>query len=173
MYSFEKGQRSMNPYVAGIFAGVLVIIPVVFTGDFPGISTVYARISEGFLRWIAPVHSAGLLFGGDNVHLNDWSSLFLGGILVGSLISSTVNGSFFIEAVPALWRSRFGSALMPRMTAAFVGGVLISFGAMMGGGGIVAHGMGGFTLLSVGSFVSLLSFCAGGMITARFIYGRN
>lgn len=173
MYSFEKGRKNMNPYVAGTLAGLVVIISVVFTGKFPEVSSVYARISEGLLRWIAPVHSAGLLFSGDNSAFSDWRPLFLGGILVGSLISSTVNGTFFIEVVPGLWRSRFGSSTLSRLTAAFSGGILISFGVMIAGGGILTHGLGGLSQFSVGSFVSLLSFCVGGMITAHFIYGRD
>ena len=173
VYSFEKGQRSMNPYVAGSLAGLIIILSVVFTGKFVGASITYARIAEKLLNWLSPAHSAGLVSFNASSLLFGWEPLFLGGILIGSLISSTVNGTFFIEAVPGLWRARFGSGSLLRMSIAFIGGVLIAFGARMAGGGFLTHGLGGVIQLSAGSLVSLFSFCAGGMIIARFIYGRS
>ncbi len=173
MYSFEKGQRPLNPYLAGALAGVVSVASVFLTGNFVGASTTFARLGAGLWGLIAPEHSASLAYFVKYPFAVDWQLLFLVGIFIGSLLSSTVNGTFFIDAVPELWRERFGARPWPRLAVAFVGGILAAFGARMAGGCPSGHGLSGLMQLSVSGLVSLFAFFLGGVVMARIIYGRS
>ena len=54
MYSFEKGQRALNPYIAGAITGVLSVVSVFLTGNFFGASTTFARLGAAVYGVLAP-----------------------------------------------------------------------------------------------------------------------
>jgi uncharacterized protein len=64
----------------------------------------------------------------------DWQFLFVVGIFIGALASSTTSRSFRWQAVPSRWEERFGSAVPKRALAAFIGGVVAMFGARLADG---------------------------------------
>jgi len=64
----------------------------------------------------------------------DWEWMFVIGIFIGSLISSSTSGSFLLKAVPDMWERRFGPSRVKRGVAAFIGGIVVMFGARLAGG---------------------------------------
>lgn len=72
--------------------------------------------------------------------------------------------------VPALWVERFGSDLWLRLGVAFAGGAVMAFGARLGGGCTSGQGISGTLQLSVGSWIALACFFAGGVVTAMLMY---
>lgn len=173
MYSFEKGQRPLNPYVAGALAGAVSVASALLTGNFMNPSSAFSKLGAGLLDLLAPEHSASLAYFIEHPFALDWQILFLSGIFVGSFISSTVSGTFFIDAVPELWRDRFGSRSWLRLLTAFFGGVLVALGAHMAEGGLLFHGLGGGMQLSLGGAVFLAASFLGGAVMARILYGRD
>ena len=73
--------------------------------------------------------------------------------------------------VPPLWEENFGSSPALRLAAALLGGIIMAFGARLAGGCTSGHGISGALQLSVGSWVALAAFFAGGWVTARMMYG--
>lgn len=173
MYSFEKGQKALNPYLAGAITGVLSVVSVFLTGKFFGASTTFARLGAAVYGVVAPDRILTLEYFSKYSFVADWQFLFLVGIFLGALLSATLNGTFFIEGIPELWRDKFGSNLWPRLTMAFFGGILAAFGARMADGCPSGHGLSGLMQLSVSGVVSLVAFFIGGMAMAKIIYGRS
>lgn len=173
MYSFEKGQRALNPYVAGALTGALSVLSVFLTGKFFGASTTFARLGSAVYGFVAPERAITLEYFAKYSFKADWQFLFLVGIFLGSLLSSTLSGTFFVEGIPELWREKFGPRLWPRLFVAFLGGILAAFGARMAGGCPSGHGLSGLMQLSVSGVVSLVAFFVGGVAMARIIYGRS
>lgn len=173
MYSFEKGQRALNPYLAGAITGVLSVVSVFLTGKFFGASTTFARMGAAVYGVVAPERTLTLEYFAKYSFKADWQFLFLVGIFLGALLSSTMNGTFFIDGVPELWREKFGPRQLPRLVVAFFGGILAAFGARMAGGCPSGHGLSGLMQLSVSGVVSLVAFFIGGVAMARIIYGRS
>ena len=64
----------------------------------------------------------------------DWQFLFVVGIFVGALISSTTSRSFRWQAVPSRWNARFGPSVPKRAVAAVAGGAIAMFGARLADG---------------------------------------
>ena len=85
----------------------------------------------------------------------DYHMLFLVGTFLGSLASVLASRSFSLETVPVTWKDRFGPAKGNRLLAAFLGGVIIMFGARMAGGCTSGHGISGSLQLALSSWVFL------------------
>ena len=98
--------------------------------------------------------------------------LFLIGTFLGSLLSVLASGTFRLEKVPATWARHFGGSPAKRLLAAFLGGVIIMFGARMAGGCTSGHGISGSLQLAVSSWVFFLTMFAFGTLTALLLFRK-
>ncbi len=64
----------------------------------------------------------------------DWQFLFVVGVLFGSLASAWLSKEKRAGAVPPMWEGRFGASRVRRWTAAFLGGIVLMFGARLADG---------------------------------------
>ncbi len=92
-------------------------------------------------------------------------------VVLGALLSATLSGSLRAEAVPAVWRERFGPSVAKRFAAAFVGGVLAMFGARLADGCTSGNGISGSLQLAVGGWTFFLTLFASGLLTAAVLFG--
>ncbi len=149
----------------GVLAGV-VILAATAQGQYLG-------ISGGFAALVSHVTD---LFGYrlNSVAILDdataWRAAMVVGIFAGAAASALVSGSFQNVPVTPLWESAFPSGMKSRATAVFIGGFLIIFGALLGGGCTTGAFMAGFPTLSVGSFAMGMTFFGVGMGTAFLLY---
>jgi uncharacterized protein len=128
----DKGR--WNPYVAGALAGLLMVASIWFTGKYVGASTTFVR-SAGMIQEIfSPEAVQSLEYFSKNKPIVEWQWMFVTGILLGSLISSLLSGSFRIQAVPDSWRERFGPSVGKRGIVAFAGGIIAMYGARLADG---------------------------------------
>jgi len=64
----------------------------------------------------------------------DWQFLFVVGVLFGALASAWLSKEKRAVAVPPMWEGRFGASRVRRWTAAFLGGIVLMFGARLADG---------------------------------------
>ena len=64
----------------------------------------------------------------------DWQWMEVLGILIGALIASKLSGDFKARFVPPMWEKKFGPSRFKRWVVAFLGGVVLMFGARMADG---------------------------------------
>ena len=130
----EHEPKGWNPYLAGALTGLLLVFSVWFTGKYVGASTTFVR-SAGYIEMVFNAERVGAMeYFKKELPKIDWQFLFVIGIFIGSLISSTVSKSFQWQAVPSMWESRFGSGKTKRAVVAFVGGAVAMFGARLADG---------------------------------------
>ena len=129
----EEG-KGWNPYVAGALAGLLLIFSVWFTGKYVGASTTFVR-TAGFIEMVFDAERvAKMAYFQKELPKIDWQFLFVVGIFIGALLSSTTSRSFRWQAVPSRWERRFGPSVPKRAIAGFFGGVIAMFGARLADG---------------------------------------
>lgn len=159
----SKGEWGFVP--TGALAG-LVILAATAQGHYLGISggfaslVAYAANTVGYTLNSVPV-------------LDDttaWRAALIVGIFLGATLSALSSGSFRNVPVTPLWESAFPSGLKSRAAAMLLGGFLIIFGALVGGGCTTGAFMAGFPTLSVGSFAMGMTFFGVGMATAFVLY---
>ena len=167
-------QARWNPYLVGTGIGVLSWL-VFYLVDKPlGVTTSLTGLAGA---------CAAPFVGSDTVSANayfkqhvfkwDYGMLFLVGIAFGGLISALLSGSFKAEAVPSVWRERFGPSASKRMLAAFLGGLLAMFGARLADGCTSGNGISGSLQLAVGGWTFFMTLFAFGILTSLALFGRS
>lgn len=166
--------RRWNAYGVGVGIGMLSMA-VFWLADKPlGISTALSQASGA---------CAAVVVGWDQVGANaywkqhvpkwDYGMLFLVGTLLGALTAALLGKGFRVEAVPAVWRERFGPAVWKRMAGAVIGGALMMYGARLAGGCTSGHGISGSLQLAVGSWTFFLVMFAAGAATAWVLFRKS
>lgn len=159
-----------SPYAVGIGIGVLSWLAFLLSDKAIGVSTAYARTSgmiEGLVR--GPKVKKKPYYQ-EFVPKIDWEWMLAAGLLVGALLSAKLSGDFRVEWVPPLWEGAFGDIPLFRWIVALIGGILMGIGARWANGCTSGHGISGTLQLVVSSWIAVLCFFIGGVITALFIY---
>ena len=163
-----------NPYLVGALIGVLSLITFSMADKPIGMSTGIAQASGACAMPVIGAEgvAANTYWAKKAVPAWDYGSLFVLGSFFGALASALVSGSFKLESVPAIWRERFGSSVGKRLLAAFLGGVVILFGARLADGCTSGHGISGSLQLAVSSWTFFLVMFASGIVTAFLLFRR-
>ena len=129
-----RDKNYWSPYVAGAFAGLVLVLSVWITGKYFGASTAFVR-SVGLIEKIFSAERVSQLeYFVKTTPKIDWQWMFVIGVLFGSLIASKMSGTFKIQAIPDMWHRRFGPNVIRRGIVAFIGGTVAMFGARLAGG---------------------------------------
>ncbi len=128
------GKKQWSPYFAGALTGVVIILSVWIAGQYFGASTSFVRTAGIIENTISADKVARIDYYQRVAPRLDWQWFFVAGILIGSLISAVSGGTFKWQAVPDMWRSRFGNTPLKRGLTAFAGGTILMFGARMADG---------------------------------------
>ena len=130
----QEERKGWNPYIAGALTGLLLVFSVWFTGKYVGASTTFVR-SAGYIERVFDAERVTQMeYFKKNMPKIDWQFLFVVGIFIGALISSTTSQSFRWQAVPSRWKARFGPSVPKRAVAAVAGGAIAMFGARLADG---------------------------------------
>ena len=130
----QEERKGWNPYIAGALTGLLLVFSVWFTGKYVGASTTFVR-SAGYIERVFDAERVSRMeYFKKEMPKIDWQFLFVVGIFIGALISSTTSRSFRWQAVPSRWKARFGPSVPKRAIAALVGGAVAMFGARLADG---------------------------------------
>jgi hypothetical protein len=126
--------KGWSPYLAGALAGIVMILSVWIAGKYFGASTTFVR-SAGLIEKVFSAERVEKMdYFIKEVPKIDWQWMFVFGIFMGALISSTTSRSFKWKAVPDMWEDRFGPGKMKRAVVAFIGGMVAMFGARLADG---------------------------------------
>lgn len=127
-------KKEWSPYLAGGLSGVVLILSVWIAEKFFGASTSFVRSAGMIEKLFGAERFAGMDYFIKYVPKIDWQWMFVIGVLIGSLIASTTSGAFRWQAVPDMWKARFGPSPTKRGIVAFIGGAIAMFGARLAGG---------------------------------------
>lgn len=163
-----------QPYLVGAGIGVLSWLAFALVNQPIGISTTVSAASGACLSPILGSEAVASNAYWKKTPLNwDYPTLFVVGTLLGAGVSVLLGGGFRLRAVPAVWRSRFGGRAWVRLATAFVGGVVVLYGARLAGGCTSGHGISGTLQLALSSWVFFLALFASGVATALVMFGRK
>lgn len=102
-----------------------------------------------------------------------YSTVFLIFTAIGAGLSALLGGTFRWEKVPALWVAHHGGSVGKRLLAAFIGGMILFYGARLAGGCTSGHGISGTLQLAVSSWVFFAVLFAAGIVTARLLFRKQ
>jgi hypothetical protein len=131
----QQRREGWSPYVAGALSGVVGVLSVWAAGHYFGASTSFVRTAGMIERFFGAERVARMEYFVQNVPRIDWQWMFMVGIFLGALAAAVSSGSFRLQALPDMWKTRFGAGSgIRRATAAFFGGAVAMFGARLADG---------------------------------------
>lgn len=164
----SKPAPYMNPLLAGILLGVVLLTTFVFTGHGLGATGFTTRLTAWIGMYVAPVATnANDYLGGiveDGKPLNAWITWQVIGVALGALISAFLAHriQFKMDGGKFLGGSK-------RPLTALFGGMLAGFGARVAAGCTSGLGLSGAAVLSLAGFTFLGAFFAVGLLVSRFM----
>ena len=162
----RRPQPYMNPYLAGIGLGLVLLSAFVLVGRGLGASGAFNSAIAWLVSLVAPGYArqneflAGYL-AGDTHPLKAWLVFEVAGVFAGALLSGLLAGRVArtVEKGP---RATVGS----RLALAFVGGALMAVGAAFGRGCTSGQALSGGALLNAGSWAFMMCVFGGAYAVA-------
>ena len=166
----EANRTALHPprwAVLGVLFGMLSAVAIALYGPI-GVSGTYPRVVGALSRRIAPAYAASNPYLVKMGSLITPETMLVVGLLIGGFLASRLGGSRtaapVVESVHASETTH-----RRRYVNAFLGGLLIIFGARLAGGCTSGHIISGITQLSVSGILFGAAVFGGGMLTARLI----
>jgi len=165
----RAAQPYMNPYLAGIGLGLVLLAAFVLVGRGLGASGAFNSTMAWLLSIVAPSYARSNEFLGDYVTggehpLKSWLVFEVVGVFAGALLSGLLAGRVAgrVEKGPRI-------SVAARLGFAFVGGSLMAFGAGLARGCTSGQGLTGGSLLNLGSWAFMMCFFGGAYGVAYFV----
>ena len=151
----------------GILFGMLSVAAIALYGPI-GVSGTYPRFIGAVARRVSPEFAASNPYLVKMGSLVTPETMLVVGLLIGGILAAVIGGRRESSAVVAHTEEATPTR---RYRDAFLGGVLIIFGARLAGGCTSGHIISGITQLAVSGILFGAAVFGAGMLTARLIKG--
>jgi len=160
----------MNPYLAGIGLGLVLLASFVLVGRGLGATGAFNSVIAWVVGGVAPEHArsnefmAGYLNDDGSSPLKSWLLFEVVGLFAGAMFSGLLAGraKVMTEKGPRV-------SVRTRLAMAFAGGVLMAFGAALARGCTSGQALTGGALLNLGSWAFMMMVFAGAYAMAYFV----
>lgn len=164
-------EPAWSPYLVGALIGVLTMLTLSLSNKPVGASSAYADLAGVLGRLVAPKHIASLEYYQQHKPAVSWTLVFVLGAVGGAFLAAWSGGEITGYYLQDLWVARFGDdSHVLRTAMAFIGGAVMAYGARLAGGCTSGHGISGTLQLAVGSWIAVICFFIGGIVTAMLLY---
>jgi uncharacterized membrane protein YedE/YeeE len=166
----RRPEPYMNPYLAGIGLGLVLLAAFVLVGRGLGASGAFNSVIAWAVSSVAPEHArnnefmAGYLTDDGSSPLKSWLLFEVIGVFAGAMFSGLLAGraKVMTEKGPRV-------SVRARLAMAFAGGVLMAFGAALARGCTSGQALTGGALLNLGSWAFMMMVFAGAYAVAYFV----
>jgi hypothetical protein len=164
-----KPENYMNPYLAGIFLGLVLLASFLILGAGLGASGGLARLGAALEAAVAPQHTQA------SAYFGPWGPDYLSYYLVFMVLGTFLGGLISAVTAKRLYLTvERGQAcgLTKRVMLALAGGLLVGFASRLAQGCTSGQALTGGAMLLSGSLAFLVSLFASGYAGAKFFRGQ-
>ena len=165
-------ERHMNPYLAGLLLGLVLLLTIFVTGRGLGASGATKNLVVATVNSVAPQHAASspfyskLIGAGHEAPLKGWLVFEVLGVLLGAFVSGL--GADRLKLVTERGPK---VSVRGRLLFAALGGALFGAGAQLARGCTSGAALSGMAVLSVAGFVTMMAIFGSGFLFAWFSRG--
>jgi len=159
----------MNPYLAGVLLGLLLLVTIFITGRGLGASGAFRGVVIAAVESAAPEHAQNSLyykeFAATNPEgpLRNWLVLEVLGVFIGAFFSGVVANRIGLKLEKG---PRVTNTI--RIIGAGVGGALFGFGSQLGRGCTSGSALSGMAVMSFGGILTMMAIFGAGYALAYF-----
>ena len=175
-----QNQAIISWKAAGISLGLLLTLATWLVKPL-GVSTQFVVTDAAVAHRVAPEFAENNKYMAKYGEKTDWGIGYGWMLVFGMFVGGGVCARLFRKkqpeidkgSMPAMWTQKFGSSHAKRFAAAFLGGVLLLFGARLAGGCTSGHMISGISQLAVSSFIFGMCTFAAAIAMAKFLYRKR
>jgi uncharacterized protein len=164
-----KPKPYMNPYLAGVFLGLILLGTIYVTGRGLGASGAVKSFVANGITEVAPKYAQQNSFISSYINdrpngpLQDWLVIQVLGVIIGAFISGVLSNrlKLKLERGPRVTNNT-------RIVAAIIGGLLFGFGSQLGRGCTSGSALSGMAVMSFGGIITMLAIFGSGYGLAYF-----
>jgi uncharacterized membrane protein YedE/YeeE len=160
--------RYMNPYIAGTFLGIVLLLSMFIAGRGLGASGGIKYCVVSIVGAVDRPHTLkssfyGKYFEDGKKPLKNWLAIEIMGIIAGGFLSGALSRrlKFKIEKSPKISNTR-------RLVFAFLGGVFFVYGAQLARGCTSGAALSGMAVLSLAGFITMMAIFGSAYLFAWF-----
>jgi uncharacterized protein len=168
----KTGTFYLNPYLGGVFLGLVLMATFYITGRGLGASGAVKSTVVEAVNAIAPAHAEnsrcyGKFVSDDNHPMNTWLVFEVIGVLAGAFLSGLFFNrlKFKVEHSPKITSRR-------RLLFALSGGALFGIGSQLAKGCTSGAALSGMAVLSLGGFITMIAIFGTAFIFA-WLFKKN
>ena len=167
-----------SPYVAGILLGVVGVMAVLLSNSLLGASGAFENIAGLIGKAVAPKAFDNLYFNFIMPPGITWGVILLVGVFFGGMLGAATSGTLLwgkkdAANSDAQWKRIFGPEVWKRWVLAFVGAIILEYGAGIAGGCTSGLAISGGMLLAPAAFLFIAGMFASGIVTALIVYRKR
>lgn len=163
-----------SPYAAGALLGIVGVLAVWLSDSLLGASGAFENLAGAIGKAVAPD-----LF--NNMYFNyvmppglTWGVVLLVGIFFGGFLGALSSGTFkWTTNADPQWKKVFGPQTWKRWVLAFIGAIILEYGAGIAGGCTSGLAISGGMLLAPAAYIFIAAMFASGILTALVVYRRR
>ncbi len=164
-----KQSNYMNPYLAGVLLGLLLLATIYITGRGLGASGAVKSVTVATVQKVAPEHAANQNFYKEYIKehsesaLKNWLVFEVIGVVIGAFLSGLISNRLNLKLEHG---SNTTSKI--RIVGALTGGALFGLGAQLGRGCTSGAALSGMAVLSTGGLITMMVIFGGAYAFAYF-----
>ncbi|MBN1184496.1 MAG: YeeE/YedE family protein [Bacteroidales bacterium] len=164
-----KPKPYMNPYLAGLFLGLVLLFTIYITGRGLGASGAVKSTVIATVKNAAPAHyeSAKFYQEYEEEHpvspMNNWLVFEVLGVIIGAFFSGVLSDRIGLKLEKGPRVRNY-----VRIIAAIVGGALFGFGSQFGRGCTSGSALSGMAVMSFGGIITMLAIFGAAYAVAVF-----
>lgn len=151
----ERSRVYLNPYLAGVLLGLILLSAFYISGRGLGASGAIKSVLVTAAKSVAPKHAenGGFYVEYMEVHpkpMKSWLVFEMLGVIIGGFLSGAIAGrlKLKVEHSPKITSRR-------RLIFALAGGILFGFGSQLGRGCTSGSALSGMAVLSLGGIITM------------------
>lgn len=164
-----KKSKYMNPYIAGVLLGLVLLAANYFSGRGLGSSGAVKSVLISAVQTLTPSHAENAVFYKEySAHnksnpLKNWLVFQMLGVIVGAFVSGVVSKrlTWKVEHSPGITSRK-------RLVFAIIGGILFGFGSQLGRGCTSGAALSGMAVMSLGGIITMFAIFGTGFAMAYF-----
>lgn len=177
MNSLIQGFRKQlwSPYVAGVLLGVTSILAVWLSNSLLGGSGAFESIAGMIGKALAPETFNNMYFNFIMPTGFTWSVALLIGVMIGGGLGAVSSRTWKLRwnTDDEQWKSIFGPQMWKRWVLAFLGAIILEYGAGIAGGCTSGLAISGGMLLAPAAYLFIAAMFASGILTTLVVYQRR
>ncbi|MBO8169488.1 MAG: YeeE/YedE family protein [Thermoanaerobacteraceae bacterium] len=163
-----------TPYAAGALLGIVAVLALVLNDQLIGSSGSFENLAGILGGLVVPAMTETFYWQYIMPAAITWQVVLMAGVFIGAMVSSLLSGTFKWRLIPdESWKQTRGPKPVKRWIIAFIGGIILEYGAGIAGGCTSGLAIAGTLQLAPAGLVFIIGLFTSGIITSIIIHGRR